>query len=95
MTRGPENERLHRMTAELPENARQVLQHIIDTADIGAAYHSPWPYEDIGFKTASLARVADLAKSLLAHPDQPGGVHVAASWDAADRRRAERKAAQA
>ena len=74
------------MTAELPENARQVLQHIIDTADIGAAYHSPSPYENIGFKNASLATVTDLVKSLLTHPGQPLGVHLEASWHAADRR---------
>ena len=84
------------MTAdELPANVRLTLLFMIDTAERGADRRTDSPYEDIGFKTGSLATVADLAKSLLAHPGQPSGVHVAASWDAAARRRAEQKAAQA
>ena len=77
------------MTADdLPENVRLTLLLIIDTADRGAAYHGTSPHEDIGYKTGALTNVADLAKSLLAHPGQPAGVHATASRDAATRRRA-------
>ena len=92
MTRGPENERLHRMSVELPENVRLTLLFMIDTAERGAKRSTDSPYEDLGYKTGALASVADVAKSLLARPGQPCGAHVAASWNAADRRRAEHQA---
>ena len=79
------------MTAELPENVRLTLQAIADKANRGAAYDSSMPHEDLGFKTSALTSVADLAESLLAHPDQPLDVHAAASSVLAAQRRYARK----
>lgn len=77
----------------LPPNVRQVLEFVVDDCRRAIAWEDPSPYAVIGYRTGSLETVLDLVGSVLADPAQSRDECVSAHWDAAEKRRAERRPA--
>lgn len=81
----------------IPANVREVLQGIAESAAAAIVYEPDQgsPYQKIGYQEGTLHLVVDLIESVLTDPSAPRHDHMAAHWEAHDRRTAERKAALA